>query len=119
MSFVMIVFKDSTVSEKLVLVLALILSFILGMYIQSFETKRVRQELTEACTRGPECRMADGTVYSRTCHLPTWKQSNPNAEIIYATNTGSQDHYVICWREKEKSVNKNLWFNRGHEDLHS
>jgi len=84
----------------IIIVCSLAASFSLGAFVQSYETKRVKNDFTDYVHRGPEAKCVDGTVFSRTCHLPTWKKCNPNAEIIEEVSVGTQEHFIIHWKEK-------------------
>jgi len=86
--------------NKIIIVLALLFAFFAGVLVQSYETEKVKNDFAEYVHLGPESKNVDGTVFTRTCHLPTWKTCNPNADIICETSTGTQEHFIIHWKEK-------------------
>ena len=86
--------------NKVIVVLALLFAFTAGVFYQSYETEKARSDLVRCAHRGGESKNIDGTTFTRTCHLPTWKSCNPNADIIRATSTGTQEHFIIHWKEK-------------------
>ena len=81
-------------------IIIVFIAFFAGVFYQSYETEKVKNDFAEYVHRGLENKGVDGTVFTRTCHLPTWKTVNPNADIIRATSTGTQEHFIIHWKEK-------------------